>query len=286
MDALAFDFAPGRTGPPPAVGTRRQSFFGKRIPKAEPGLWATIVEKNWISNSAATPIESFVKHDPAITNFDQAVTQILCEGNADATYFLYFSGHGSPKIDWDQLSDQLTTSATSGSFAVDLHLSLPLLGELSVDWAQLGDWLAASVTSGSLAGNPHPSLSLCLHALHARQSVLTEAQAAALKRQLRVLLEDEEELPSANISVSIPSLHHLIDFLSVHQTSALPSLSITRAGYFAASWSPRKRAKLTLVFRPEGVADWIASDLNVTPPVHQKDILENRLGDFAAWANA
>jgi hypothetical protein len=145
---------------------------------------------------------------------------------------------------------------------------------------------SASVDPGPQAVDLHPSLSLCLRAIYERQSVLTEAQAAALKRQLRVLLEDEEELQSANINVSIPSLHRLIDFLSVHQTSALPSLSITRAGYFAASWSPRKRAKLTIVFRPEGVADWIASDLNATPPVHQKDTLANRLGEFAAWTNA
>jgi hypothetical protein len=145
---------------------------------------------------------------------------------------------------------------------------------------------SASVDPGSQPLNLPPSLSRCLRALCERQTVLSAAQAVALKRQLQFLLEDEEELQSANISVSVRSLHGLIDFLSEHRTCALPSLSITRAGYFAASWSPRKRAKLTIVFRPDGVADWIASDLDATPPVHQKDILANRQGELAAWANA
>jgi hypothetical protein len=205
-----------------------------------------------------------------------------------------------PNIDAAQLvhshlSAWLAASITSGSSAVDLSPSLPRLRELfqpNVDAVRLAHiYLTAcdapaSAARGSTAVDPPASLSLCLRALYERQSVLTEAQAAALKRQLWVLLEDEEELQSANISVSIPSLHRLIDFLSEHQRSALPSLSITQAGYFAASWSPRKRAKLTIVFRPEGVADWIASDLNATPPVHQKDSLANRLGEFAAWTNA
>jgi hypothetical protein len=190
------------------------------------------------------------------------------------------------------LSAWLAASDTSGSSTVDLCPSLSRWGKLfqpRVDAARLAHVYftacdaPASAAVGSPASIPPPSLSLCLHALDKRQLVLSEAQAAALKRQLRVLLEDEEELESADISVSIPSLHRLIDFLSEHQRSALPSLSITQAGYFAASWSPRKRAKLTLVFRPEGAADWIASDLNVTPPLHRRDTIANGLGEFAAW---
>jgi hypothetical protein len=272
---MAFDFAPDRTGPPP-VGIRRLPFLGGGIPEVGPGHRATIVE---ISNSTTAPIESFV-------DLEQAITRILCEGGVDATYF-YFSGHApfQPKIDLAQLSGQPSVFAISGSSAVDLPLSLGEISRAKVDGALPSGWLAAAVTSGLSAGEI-PSLSLCRRAIYERQSVLTETQATALKRQLRVLLADEEELQSAKISVSVLSLHRLIDFLSEHQTSSLPSLSITQAGYFAASWSPRKRAKLTVVFRPEGAADWIASDLNAIPPVHQKDALANRLGEFAAWANA
>jgi hypothetical protein len=286
MFSLAFDFAPDRTGPP-LVGTRRPFFIDKGIPGAGPGHRLTILDQNWTSNSASASIESS-------SELNQAITRILCEGKADGTYFLhfsdhgYFSGHGSPKIILAQPNDCVGTSATSGSL-LDACLSFPLMGELSwaeIDAVQQSDWGAASVTSGSPAGDLHPPLSLCLRELYERQSVLTEPQAAALERQLQVLLEDEEELQSANISVSVLSLGRLIGFLSEHQTSALPSLSITQAGYFAVSWSPRKRAKLTIVFHPEGEADWIASDLNATPPVYQKDTLANRLGEFAAWANA
>jgi hypothetical protein len=273
MDALAFDFAPGRTGPPPD------------IPVARPGHRATTVEKNWRSNSAIAPLELFL-------NFDKAVARVHYDvRDVDAPQILHLHGALHPPYLGPTESDAAVTS----DWSAVLRPSLSRLGALfqpNVDAARLAYiYLTACDTSasagpGSSAVELHPSLSLCLRALYERQSVLTEAQAAALKRQLRVLLEDEEELQSANISVSIPSLHRLIDFLSVHQTSALPSLSITRAGYFAASWSPRKRVKLTIVFRPEGVADWIASDLSATPPVHQKDTLANRLGEFAAWTNA
>jgi hypothetical protein len=145
---------------------------------------------------------------------------------------------------------------------------------------------SAFVVSGSPAADPRPSLSRCSRALDERQMVLSAAQLAALTGQLRVLLEDEDELQSANISVSMPSLHGLIDFLSEHQTSTLPSLSITQAGYFAASWSPRKRAKLTIVFHPDGSADWNATDLDAAPPIRQKGTLANHQDEFAAWANA
>jgi hypothetical protein len=321
MNALALDFAPDRTGPPP-VGTRRPPFLGDEIPDAGSGHGAIIVEENWSSNSATAPIESFVNLD------NKTIAQVLCDvRDADASHMLYFSGHGlfqqpyldlaesdapssvavdlrpslsrwralfQPSVDAARLAHVYLTACTSGSSAVDLRPSLSCWRALlrpNIDAARLAHvYLTAcdppaSAGLGSSAVELHPSLSLCLRAVYERQTVLTEAQAAALKRQLRVLLEDEEELQSANISVSMPSLHGLIDFLSEHQTSPLPSLSVTQAGYFAASWSPRKRAKLTVIFRPEGVADWIASDLNA-PSVHQKDTLANRLGEFAAWTNA
>jgi hypothetical protein len=266
-----FDFAPDRTGPPP-LGIRR----------------------------------SFSRAD--------TITRILCDRDTAATPVLYFSGHGFfqpegesslpwlalPPSDLAQLKIEVAqpgASTTSAYIEAEMLVRLPPSGGLflpKIDVARLANvyYLTAcndastSGAPGSSAENLHPSLSLCLRALYERQSVLTGEQATALKRQLQTLLEDEEELQSANISVSILSLHRLIDFLSEHQTSALPSLSITQAGYFAASWSPRKRAKLTVVFRPEGVADWITTDLNATPPVHQKDTLANRLGEFAAWTNA
>jgi hypothetical protein len=144
---------------------------------------------------------------------------------------------------------------------------------------------SASVAPGQSVIDLHPSLSRCLRALYSREILLSHDQVAALERQLQVLLREEEELRSSNINVSVPSLHGLIDFLSEHQMFAQPGLSITRAGHFAASWSPRKRAKLTIVFRPDSSGDWNADDLDATPPLHQKDTLANRQDEFAVWVS-
>jgi len=131
-----------------------------------------------------------------------------------------------------------------------------------------------------------PSLLGCLSILRSRRKLLNDTQADALERQLEVLLREEDALKEAKINVSEPSLHGLIDFLSEHKTFAHPSLSITRIGHFAASWSPRKRAKLTIVFNPGGNGEWIAIDLDATHPVHDKGNLANLFDKFAAWMRA
>jgi hypothetical protein len=145
-----------------------------------------------------------------------------------------------------------------------------------------------ALASGTASANAQPplgsdssSLTRSLRALHLRRNLLTGTQTEALERQLQALLSDEDEVESPDISE--PSLHGLIDFLSEHRALAHPRLSITRNGYFAASWSPRRRAKLTIIFNPGGTADWIAIDLDATHPVHDKGSLPNLPDDFAMW---
>jgi hypothetical protein len=143
-----------------------------------------------------------------------------------------------------------------------------------------------STAYGLEVGEPPSNLSRCLHVLHSRRRSLNDAQADALARQLRALLSEEDELREVNLDVSEPSLYELIDFLSEHKTFAHPSLSITRIGHFAASWSPRKRAKLTIVFNPGGNGEWIAIDLDATHPLHDKGSLANLFDKFAMWMRA
>src|SRR6266436_4532517 len=137
---------------------------------------------------------------------------------------------------------------------------------------------------GLAADSSSPSLSRCLRALRLRRNLLTDTQTEALERQLEALLSGEDEPESPVVSES--SLHRLIDFLSEHEALAHPSLSIMRSGYFATSWSPRRRAKLTIIFNPGGTADWIAIDLDATHPVHEKGSLPNLPDDFVTWMRA
>src|SRR5579863_5922621 len=82
--------------------------------------------------------------------------------------------------------------------------------------------------------DPSPTLSRSLHALEARQQILNVRQVQALERQLRALLSDERELEEAGLSISLASLHGLIDFLANSADKVHPNLSIARGGYFAA----------------------------------------------------
>jgi len=137
---------------------------------------------------------------------------------------------------------------------------------------------------GLAADSSSPSLSRCLRALRLRRNLLTDTQTEALERQLEALLSGEDEPESPVVSEA--SLHRQIDFLSEHEALAHPSLSIMRSGYFATSWSPRRRAKLTIIFNPGGTADWIAIDLDATHPVHEKGSLPNLPDDFVTWMRA
>jgi hypothetical protein len=141
---------------------------------------------------------------------------------------------------------------------------------------------ALSVPTADLRSDPSPTLSRCLQALGLRQAILSARQVAALETQLRALLSDEAELIEAGISLSIASLYGLFDFLAGNDDGLHPSLSITRDGYFGASWSPRRRAKLTLIFRGAGVVEWIATDLDSLPP-GGSGVLGDIPDHFARW---
>jgi hypothetical protein len=142
--------------------------------------------------------------------------------------------------------------------------------------SSLGSDLAALV-------DPAPTLARCLRVVESRRHLLGQQQIAALERQLRVLLSDERELSDAGLSVSVASLNGLIDFLAGNVNIAHPNLSVTHDGYFAASWSPRQRARVTITFRGADAGEWAAVDLDATPPESGKGNLAQIPSKFKRW---
>jgi hypothetical protein len=108
-------------------------------------------------------------------------------------------------------------------------------------------------------------LARCCELLQSRRGLLRPYEIVALERQLIALLSDADEIAESELTVSMRSLDGLIEFLAEHRPRVHPRLSLTRAGLFAASWSPHPRAKLTLTFTPDA-AEWVGVDLVATPP--------------------
>jgi hypothetical protein len=108
-----------------------------------------------------------------------------------------------------------------------------------------------------------PVLSAYLALLAIHRFVLTEAQFVALARQLEALLGDEDGMYGVLSARSFASFRGLIGFLAALKSSKIihPSLSISRQGLFIASWSPKKRAKLSLTFDDHEGGSWFAVSL-------------------------
>lgn len=106
-----------------------------------------------------------------------------------------------------------------------------------------------------------PVLSKYLWLLAARSAVLSETQFSSLVRQLRALLSDVEEPSTLESAKSVASFRGLIKFLADKRPSH-PNLSISRTGLFVASWSPKKRAELSLTFSDADGGDWYALSLD------------------------
>jgi hypothetical protein len=126
----------------------------------------------------------------------------------------------------------------------------------------VNDWETSNATGTAEWFAALPALRRCALVLDARRRALAPHQIEALRRQLRALLSDEDELKETGVSVSIPSLDGLIRFLATNPVRAHPSISVTRNGYFSASWSPRRRAKLTLTFSGSDGGEWVGVDLD------------------------
>jgi len=137
----------------------------------------------------------------------------------------------------------------------------------------------------TLASSDSSYLRECLSLLFARSGLLTSNQLRGLVRQLTSLLSDEDELQKESIEPSVASLDSLIDFLSDNDVTKHPRLSLSRTGNFSASWAPTRRAKLTITFKPYGVADWIGVDLDSSPPIHARGHVAGGLPQtpFSDW---
>jgi hypothetical protein len=90
--------------------------------------------------------------------------------------------------------------------------------------------------------------------IEARAGRLASAQSEALLRQIRILQEDDEFVGS------LASFSKLLDFLSVHRPTRLPSLSVDDRGNFMTSWTKDSVAKLTVTFAIDGQMVWVAVD--------------------------
>jgi hypothetical protein len=134
--------------------------------------------------------------------------------------------------------------------------------------------------------------SRCKTVLDARHSRLTEEQAVALERQIEALLADEDELDEQGVTVSVASFDGLIEFLAFHKVTRHPNLSLTRKGQFAASWSPDRHAKLTLVFNGHDMGDWVAVDFRQQSAVQRGSgsfyvtVGETLPQSFMSWMHA
>jgi hypothetical protein len=130
--------------------------------------------------------------------------------------------------------------------------------------ADASNLLLLSGNSSNAAEALRPSvLSAYLALLAIHRFVLTEAQFVALARQLEALLGDEDGMYGVLSARSFASFRGLIGFLAARKSSKIihPSLSISRQGLFIASWSPKKRAKLSLTFDDHEGGSWFAVSL-------------------------
>jgi len=204
-------------------------------------------------HGAVRPIVGYITDDTLVNG----VRVARIDGLTGAANFSGFCG-SAREFEWGQ--SQTITASTSSC-----GLSVSAFGELD--------------------GAPR-TLMRCLRVLDSRSLILSERQANALRRQLRALLADENELAEAGISVSIATLHELIDFLATADNKQHPNLSITRDGYFSASWSPRRRAKLTMVFKGASRVDWVAVDLDHTPVISAKGDFAHIPPEIESWMSA
>jgi hypothetical protein len=124
---------------------------------------------------------------------------------------------------------------------------------------------ALTSCTGAPSYDTRSVLETCCELLLSRRGLLRSEEVSALKRQLIALLSETDEIAESRLVVSTRSLDGLIEFLAEHRPRVHPRLSLTRAGLFAASWSPHSRAKLTLTFTYDA-AEWVGVDLAAAPP--------------------
>ncbi len=175
------------------------------------------------------------------------------------------------------VSDTFGRASHPLSRAVGIGAAVTCVGYLNLrrSGLSIGTRLGTEALQRSALGNAAvmlldcyaPSaLQWCLEVLNARRCSLEAEQIIALECQLQALLaENDVDLKDAGFSISIPSFSDLLEVLA-KEKMIHPSLSLSRNGYFAASWSPSRDAKLTLVFRGEGHGEWVAVDLNLVNP--------------------
>jgi hypothetical protein len=125
--------------------------------------------------------------------------------------------------------------------------------------------------------------------IESRMMSLTGTQVRALLRQVGALLADAEELRLDGIRPSMASFSGLLSYLAKSQGLVHPNLSMSPTGLFSGSWSPGRRAKLTLTFADGHTAEWTGVDLNSDPPASGSGAFKVMDGDqmipapFANW---
>lgn len=115
-------------------------------------------------------------------------------------------------------------------------------------------WLVTNETPNSSRAN-RSTLLRYLRLVLEHHNTLGSATSAALARQLRGLLSDEDELEEYAIKPQRDSFEGLLKFLASRQPLH-PNLSINRDGQFVASWSPTAKRKLALTFTSDVGGCW------------------------------
>lgn len=115
-------------------------------------------------------------------------------------------------------------------------------------------------------------VNLALHKARLRKDVYE-----VIRDRIPVLL-DPDDWETSDAWPNMASFNRMLDFLARHREYRAPSLFLNRLGYFDASWRPGKDALVSIIFRPDGYANWLV----FVPSEDKADIAEEAAGRIAA----
>lgn len=146
-----------------------------------------------------------------------------------------------------------------------IYASIMGLPQLAVAYAgetpQHAVWSVHQIHSAVVRPPQKPSLLAQFEALLQNRRKMPHSSKAALTRQLKSLLADEQELQDEGVRPALASFNSLLNFIRDRPNNRHPNLSIDREGRFVAAWQPHKKAKLSISFQSSGKFAWTAVEL-------------------------
>ena len=98
-----------------------------------------------------------------------------------------------------------------------------------------------------------------------------------IQDRIPVLL-DPDDWETSDTWPNMTSFNRMLGYLGAHPEYRAPSVFLTRLGYFDASWRPAKDALVSIIFRPDGHANWLV----FVPSEDKTDMAEEAAGRIAA----